>query len=247
MGWILEFIGVIVGSAVIPITLALTSAHVSPYFITYAPPVGTALAIAAWLGATKGLYGEVNITTTFENWPMFAGCCVALFVPLIIWLAMRPFVRTPYNWDDLFMMVPLQPRAGDVSFTHDDDESLGLDWDPKELAKASRMAKTISAVLCLIFLVIIPFPMYGAGYIMSRKFFTGWTILVFIWSWVAALMIWFMPIWQSRGPLGTVIKGIFADLTGKQRKSSDAVPEVRSIDGEEVEEVPAEKGVPLKF
>lgn len=209
MGWILEFLGVILGSAVIPITLALMSSHVSPYYITYAAPVGTICGLAAWLGVTKGMYGEINITTTFENWSMFAGCLVSLLVPLIIWLAMLPFVREPYDWDRLFLMIPTEPRAGDVSFTHEDDESLGLDWDPKELARASKMAKTVSGVLCLIFLIIIPFPMYGAGYIMSRKFFIGWTVLVFIWSWVAALLIWFMPVWQSREPLIRVVKGVF--------------------------------------
>jgi hypothetical protein len=70
-------------------------------------------------------------------------------------------------------MIPREPRVGDVSFTQEDDDSLGLDWDPKELARASFFAQSISGVLCLIFLVIIPFPMYWPGYIMSKKFFTG--------------------------------------------------------------------------
>lgn len=105
-------------------------------------------------------------------------------------------------------MVPRQPRAGDKSFTHEDDESLGLDWDPKELARASFMAKIVSAVLCLVFLVLIPFPLYGTGYIMSRKFFTGWTVVVFIWSWSAALLIWCLPVWQSREAFGRIIGGI---------------------------------------
>ena len=243
MGWILEFVGVILGSAVIPITLAVTSAYVSPYFITYAPPFGTACALAAWLGVAKGLYGEVNIITTFDNWPMFAGCTVSLLVPLIIWLCMRPFVKTPYDWDLLFLMVPRQPLPSDMSYTHEDDHSLGLDWNPQELSRASFIAKTVTGVLCLIFLVIIPFPMYGTGYIMSRKFFIGWTVVVFLWSWVAAMMIWFLPVWQSRSPLAKVVKGIFYDLTGKGKViNSSSQPddssglEVRGV--EEVKEIP---------
>lgn len=239
MGWILEFLGVVLGSAVVPITLAVTSAHVSPYYTTWAAPIGTICGLAAWLGVTKGMYSEINVTTTFENWPMFAGCVVSLFLPLVIWLAMRPFVRTAYDWDLLFLMIPAQPREGDISYTHDDDESLGLDWDPKELARASMMAKTVTAVLCLIFLVIIPFPMYGAGYIMSRKFFTGWTVVVFIWSWIAALLIWCMPIWQSREPLGKAIKGLFGDFTGRRTVES-ASPGAQSIDATEVDVVDKE-------
>lgn len=148
---------------------------------------------------------------------MFAGCMVSLFFPLLLWAFMRPFIRKPYNWDDLFYMVPLQPRASDLSFTPEDDEGLGVDYDPVELARASTMAKIVTAVLCLIFLIIIPFPLYGTGYVMSRKFFTGWTVVVFIWSWCAALFIWCVPIWQSREPFGRVIKGIFGDISGKRR------------------------------
>jgi len=209
MGWILEFIGVFVGSAVIPITLAVMCSHVSPYFMTYAPPVGSLCGIAAWLAVTKGMYGTIDIDTTFENWSMFAGCLVSLMVPVLIWVAMRPFVPTPYNWDHLLLMIPLEPRGGDVFYTHEDNEELGSDWDAQELARASKMAKIVSGVLCLVFLVIIPFPLYGTGYIMSRKFFTGWTIIVFLWSWCAALLIWLMPVWQSRGQLIKIFKGAF--------------------------------------
>ncbi|RDW77597.1 hypothetical protein BP6252_05650 [Coleophoma cylindrospora] len=236
MGWILEFVGVFTGSAVIPITLAISSSHVSPLFITWAPPIGTICAIATWLGVTKGMYGAVNVNTTFENWPMFAGCLVGLMLPVVAWCCMRPFSKTPYDWDNLFLMIPLEPRPGDVSFSHDDDDSLGLDWDPKELARASRMAKIVSGVLCLIFLVLIPFPMYGTGYIMSRKFFTGWTVVVFIWSWCAALLIWCMPVWQSREPLLRVLKGIIGKSDSVKRgEAAEAVVGVEIIgDGKEV-------------
>lgn len=69
-------------------------------------------------------------------------------------------------------------------------------------------AKIVTAALSLIFLVLIPFPLYGTGYIFSRKFFVGWTVLVFIWSWAAALMIWGMPVWQSRMSIWSVVVGV---------------------------------------
>src|ERR1700712_565770 len=59
MGWILEFVGVVMGSAVVPIILAVNSAHVSSTYMTYAAPFGTACAMAAWLGSAKGMYGAV--------------------------------------------------------------------------------------------------------------------------------------------------------------------------------------------
>lgn len=225
MGWILEFVGVFVGSAVFPITLALTSSHVSYLFMTYAPPIGTVCGVAAWLGCTKGMFDTVNIDTTYENWPMFSGCLVSLMIPLLIWIATRPFTPA-YDWDHLFLMIPRQPRAGDETFSHEDDESLGLDWDPTELARASFIAKTISGVLCLIFLVLVPFPMYGTGYVMSRGFFTGWTVVVFVWAWCAAILILCLPIWQSRMAFARIFKGILGMRKVSEGLESPVVEEI---------------------
>lgn len=230
MGWILEFLGVILGPAVIPIILAVNSAHVSPKYMTYSAPAGSACALVSWIGTAKGMYDVVNVTTLYENWPMFVGCTVGtftdtpthgslypanqpttgLFVPLIMYFAMWPMHRTPYDWDRLFLMQPLEPRPGDKVYTHDDNTDIGDDWDPPALESASRKAKLVSLVLVLIFLIIIPFSLYGSGYIFSRKFFTGWTVVVFIWSWVAAGVIWFLPLWQARSSWLLVLRGIFS-------------------------------------
>ncbi|RSL58102.1 hypothetical protein CEP53_006264 [Fusarium sp. AF-6] len=216
MGWILEFSGVILGSAVVPITLGVNSAYVSPLYMTWSAPIGTVCAVCAWIGTAKGMFGEVTVDTLYDNWPMFAGCTVALLLPLLIWAIMFVFPdqRKPYDWDRLFLMQAREPRPGDKEYTMDDLTDIGDDWDPKALAKASRDAKIISTIMVLIFLIIIPFSLYGTGYKFSRKFFTGWTVLVFIWSWVAALLIWCLPIWQARHTWMAVVKG----MAGKSEK-----------------------------
>jgi urea-proton symporter len=206
MGWVLEFLGVVLGSAVIPITLAVNSAHVSPRYMQLAAPIGTVCALGSWLGTTKGMYGTINVTTTFENWPMFCGCTVGLVIPAILWLAMWPLHRQAYDWNLLFEMRALEPQAGEK--VYEDIADLGSEWDPDGLARASRNAKIVSGVMCVIFLIIIPFSLYGTGYIFSRGFFIGWTVVVFIWCWVAALLIWSMPIWEARHTFAAVVRGI---------------------------------------
>jgi hypothetical protein len=240
MGWILEFIGVVLGSAVIPITFAVNSAHASQLWMQIAAPIGTICGVSAWLGTAKGLHGAITVSTTFENWPMFAGCIVSLFVPLLLWLAMWPLHSKAYNWEELYLMQAVQPRAGDRIYTHEDDKELGDDWDPAALARASRNAKIISAVLVAIFLIIIPFSLYGTGYVFSRKFFIGWTVVVFIWSWTAAMLIWFLPIWEARQSIAAVVRGIFK---GKRAGS------VQHIEGKETDsgvETPVENEIGVK-
>lgn len=121
---------------------------------------------------------------------------------------MWPLHRTPYDWDRLFLMQPLEPRPGDKMYLHEDVMDIGDDWDPVGLARASKNAKIVSSVMVLIFLVIIPFSLYGSGYIFSRNFFTAWTVVVFIWSFVAAGLIWFLPLWQAREMWMNVVRGV---------------------------------------
>ncbi|KAI1869975.1 uncharacterized protein JN550_005565 [Neoarthrinium moseri] len=232
MGWILEFLGVLLGPAVIPIILAVNSAHVSPAYMTYSAPIGSTCALVSWIVTAKGMFGAVTVDTLYENWSMFVGCTVGLFVPLIIYFAMWSLHRTPYDWDQLFLMQALEPRPGDKVYSYDDTTDLGDDWDPPALAKASRRAKIVSLVLVLVFLIIIPFSLYGTGYTFSRNFFTGWTVVVFLWSWVAAAVIWFLPLWQAR----KTWLGVMRAALGKSRNKPQ-------IEGLEVSDINQEQVV----
>ncbi len=226
MGWLLEFIGVLLSSAVLPIVMAINSNHVSPVFMAIAPPTGTMCAIISWLVSARVMYGAVNMDTTYENWPMFIGCVFGLFTPLLMWAVWYPFT-TPYDWDQLFTMRAVQPHANDHTYELDDVADLGDDWHPAGLAKASRDAKIVCVVLIIIFLIIIPFSLYGTGYIFSRGFFTGWTVIVFIWAWVAALLIWIMPIYEARHTWYNIVRA----LAGKRRIGPHEAEPIEGVSG----------------
>ncbi|KAI1336356.1 hypothetical protein F5Y15DRAFT_427058 [Xylariaceae sp. FL0016] len=208
MGWVLEFLGVVLGPAVVPIILAVNSAYVSSAYMTWAAPIGTACALISWTTTAKAMFGAVTVDSLYENWSMFVGCTIGLFIPLIVYFIMWPWNRIPYDWDKLFLMEAVEKRPGDRSYEPEDTTDIGDDWDPVALSRASRNAKIVSAVLVLIFLIIIPFSLYGTGYVFSRGFFTGWTVVVFIWAFVAACLIWFLPLWQARSSWARVFKQV---------------------------------------
>ena len=66
-------------------------------------------------------------------------------------------------------------------------------------------------------------------------------MVVFIWSWCAALLIWGMPVWQSRGPIWRTVKGVVGDLIGK-RQVDVATPISQSIGGSDAEVVDVTHG-----
>lgn len=58
-------------------------------------------------------------------------------------------------------------------------------------------------------------PMYGSGYVFSKKFFTGWVSVGIIWLFCSTFCVGLYPLWEGRHSQAHTIKGIYKDLTGK--------------------------------
>lgn len=74
----------------------------------------------------------------------------------------------------------------------------------------------IAVTLC--FLILWPMPMYGTGYQFSKKFFTGWIVVGFIWIWVTTIVVVVGPVWESREGIFYAFRGMYWDLTGRGYK-----------------------------
>jgi urea-proton symporter len=113
---------------------------------------------------------------------MLAGNVVALLSPLIfIPVLTFAFGKQNYDWESM-----KQIRRGDDSdlaaAAHIDLElTPGATLRSEEaeaaeqakLKKAALIARSLTVFMTLALLVVWPMPMYGSGYIFSKKFFTG--------------------------------------------------------------------------
>jgi hypothetical protein len=102
-----------------------------------------------------------------------------------------------------------------------------------KLLKASKIAKIMTVVLTLSLLVLWPMPMYGSGYIFSKKFFTGWVVVGIIWLFGSLLCVGVFPVWEGRNDLFAVFKSIYLDVTGKKHPSKYHGPEATFVEGKE--------------
>ncbi|KAJ3772778.1 urea transporter [Lentinula raphanica] len=74
MGWLYTFMGVILGSGVVPIALCITWSKANKWGCIVGSVVGFFAGLLAWLITTGTLYeGVIDVTTTGENYPMLAG------------------------------------------------------------------------------------------------------------------------------------------------------------------------------
>lgn len=85
-----------------------------------------------------------------------------------------------------------------------------------KLLKNSKIAKWMTGILAAALLILWPLPMFGSGYIFSQKFFTGWVVIGIIWIFAAFICVGIYPVWEGRDSIGSTLKAIFLDITGKR-------------------------------
>ncbi|ODQ79408.1 hypothetical protein BABINDRAFT_161810 [Babjeviella inositovora NRRL Y-12698] len=86
------------------------------------------------------------------------------------------------------------------------------------LKRSAKIAGIICITLTLCLLILWPMPMYGTGYVFSKKFFTGWVCVGIIWIFFTAGMVCVYPIYEARHGIFTLARGIYWDLTGQSWK-----------------------------
>lgn len=247
MGYLYELMGIIIGGAVLPSTMTLFSKRQNWAAATFTPPIATALAIMAWLVTTKTKFGEINVDNTFEDDSMLTGNVVALCSPLII-IPILTLVFKPQNFDwNLLKLIsrvdeteelleaesPLQvdleklsdggmhPVKSQITITAHEIALLKAEEFAEEsqrLNKAFKKGACVCVFLALSLIILWPMPMYGSGYIFSRQFFTGWIVVLFIWTFITCFIVIIGPVWEGRYGIAYTFRGIYWDLTGQTWK-----------------------------
>lgn len=244
MGYLYELMGVIIGGAVLPSALTLLSSKQNWAAATFTPILATAFAILSWLVSTKTLVGSVSYLNTFEDNPMLIGNVVALLAPLIF-VPVLTFAFKPQNFDwnilksitrvdeDEELMAAespvsdpedpekMYPVKSTVTIAAHEIALTRVDQYAEESARLNRSFKIALSICCFLTVCLIllwPIPMYGSGYIFSKKFFTGWIAVLFIWTFFTAFTVIIGPLWEGRHGLYTTFRGIYWDLSGQGYK-----------------------------
>lgn len=99
--------------------------------------------------------------------------------------------------------------------------------DPVEVKKSERLAIGANLVFFAVAIILVPFTLFGTGYVYNRAYFTGWVVVSFIWVWASMSICVIYPIVESTGALRDVSKGMWLDLKslvgGKKPKAGETV------------------------
>lgn len=231
MGWLYTFMGVILGSAVVPIALCITWRKASKVGCLSGAVVGFIVGVVAWLATTAGLNNNlINVTTSGGNYEMLAGNLgsiaiggiIATIVSLI-WpedydFAATRAINSPASHHQAPAVgegdVYAEKKVPDSSISSVVNEAPKLDneLDTVGLNKAFKFAAWSSVALTLIFMILIPLPLFGASTVYSVTGFTVWVVVGIVWAFCSAFAVVLYPLWESRAALALISRGIIKDI-----------------------------------
>ncbi|ORX50841.1 Na+/solute symporter [Hesseltinella vesiculosa] len=217
LGYLYTLMGVLISSAVVPLTLTLLWSKQNKMAAIVSPIAGFVLAIIAWLTTTYGLYGAITVETTSQNLPMMAGNLVALLSPVPVTLLLTFLKPDNYQFDSTRAIALVNDTE---STTADKDPEVDVIVNtPDEIAfmhKSARFAKISSAILTVCLFLAWPLPMFFSRYVYSKPFFTGWVVVSILWTFLAMAAVVFYPAYEARHSLKLMAKAVWADIRGKR-------------------------------
>jgi len=193
LGWVYNFMGICIGSAVVPIAMVVLSPDLGPNTAIIAAVTGFVCAVIAWLSQAAAQGGGISVATTGLLYAQLAGNCVAIGSSGIICLIGSIFAPQRFDWDIIVQGISLVGGDGGESAN-----TLGSDYErrPEFLLEARawimKYGITWTAFLTIGWPTLsIPFGVFG------KSTYQLWASIALCWGWTAGLTIIVLPLYEN--------------------------------------------------
>ncbi|KAH9950736.1 urea transporter [Amylocystis lapponica] len=236
MGWLYDFMGVVLGSAVAPIAACVTWKKANKWGCIFGAITGFCCGLMAWLVTTATLNGSnISVTTSGEYYSMLAGNLASIGVGAIITVVTSLIWPEDFNFDATRAInTPvLDTPEKDSRSSEEVDEKKrqsaeiaeepvvsvdaaaleeARELDPAALRRSYTLAARASILLTLIMLIVIPFPLFGAQTVYGVRGLAAWVVIGMIWAFCSAIAVVLYPLYESRAALALIGRGIVKDI-----------------------------------
>jgi len=208
LGWVYLFMGVVIGSAVIPLWNLMTWDKASGTGAVIAAWGGLILALIGWLVGAQIQSGSVTVATLGTNEVMLSGNLIAILSSGLIHYLYSKFVD-PQDYD-------FSTLDAEISLVEEDNRGLGIEeQDTVMLRRAERWIKRRGYILTLVLIVIWPLLSVPAG-VFTKDYFAFWVLVAIAWGFGAAIIITFLPLVESSEEIATALSGIYHMIICKE-------------------------------
>jgi hypothetical protein len=202
LGWVYNFMGIVIGSAVVPLWYCLTWKDANRNGAIAGAWVGQALAIIVWLVVAQIDQGAVNATTLGTLNCQMGGCITAIVSSGLIHTLWSLASPQNYDWESM----------GKIEMLEDDQRGLNpAEFSEEFLDSASRWVSHYGYGFTILMAVLWPLLSLPAGK-FTKSYWALWVFISLAWGFVASFVIISLPLYESRDSL---LRVLFA-LVGKE-------------------------------
>lgn len=206
LGWVYLFMGIVIGSAVIPLWNMMTWKKASGTGAVIAAWSGLILAVASWLIACSVQSGSISVDNLGKNETMLTGNLVAILSSGLIHFVISMISPQNFDFDTL---------DSNIKLVETDDTS-GLtaeEKDPKMLADSKKWIVRRGWFLTIVLVIIWPLLSIPAGK-FTKDYFAFWVLIAIAWGFGAAIVITVLPLLESSDEISAVFNGLIGKSSG---------------------------------
>lgn len=194
LGFSLQYVylmmGILIGSAVAPISLAILWDRIGRRAATAGALAGLAAGVTGWLASAAIMHGEITVSSTGSILPMLVGNILSITTSLAVCLGGSLAAGRRFDFRTLKQKIMIVDDRLNSPSDRDADELT--------LAKASRACKRIGITVAVVLPLAWPIPLYLSGYVFTPYAFTVWVWLAVAWAAGAAGTVVILPLIEAR-------------------------------------------------
>jgi SSS family transporter len=190
--------GILIGSAVAPISFAILWKKTSRHAATCGAIGGLGSGMTSWLVVSFVMYGDITIASTGSLLPLLIGNIASIVVSLAITLIGSAI--KPENFD-------FQIMKQKILLVDDKIRSmLKFDTDEKLLQQSLRFCKRVGFSVSVFLVVVWPASFYLSEFVFDEQSFHLWIWLAIVWAAGAAGIIILLPLVEARASIGRILE-----------------------------------------
>ena len=190
--------GVLIGSAVAPISLSILWGRTNRHAATLAAVLGLVLGVGVWLGAASAMYGgEISIASTGDSVPLLAGNVASIMTGLLVTVAGSLTFPERFDFRRLRQRILLVDDRVRSMLRRDEDERI--------LERASGRAIRLGLLISTVLVVVWPASLYLSGHVFGAQSFAAWVGVAIAWAVAAGILVIALPIVEARRSMMEVV------------------------------------------
>jgi nucleotide-binding universal stress UspA family protein len=205
--------GILIGSAVAPISLAILWKKTNKYAATSAAIIGLGCGVVSWLFSADSMFGEITLSSTGNLLPLLIGNVASISVSLGITFFGSMIKPDKFDFGIMKQKILVVDDKIRSMLEHDTDEEF--------LKRSLKFCKRAGFSISIFLVIVWPASFYLTEFVFEEESFHLWIWLAIIWAFGAAGIIIFLPLIEARKSISEIFDKATMD-SGMMEQSEDS-------------------------